>query len=99
MDCTPNFEEVRGFSSTLSFAIRTSLRSAAICSRIGPIIRHGPHHGAQKSTTTEPLAIVFAKSASVIVTGFPPFETAGNGALHFPQTAAFPLASGGTRFD
>src|SRR5919204_5136097 len=42
-----------GFSSTFSFAI-VSLPwcSAAISSSTGEIILHGPHHSAQKSTST-----------------------------------------------
>ena len=41
-----------GLSSTLSFQIRIlPLFSAAIWSRTGATMRHGPHHSAQKSTT------------------------------------------------
>src|SRR5881397_1918574 len=43
---------VSGFSSVLSFTIRRSSRSAAISSSTGPTTRHGPHQGAQKSTST-----------------------------------------------
>ena len=50
---TLNRIAVFGFSSTLSFAI-VSLPScsAAISSSAGAIIWHGPHHSAQKSTST-----------------------------------------------
>src|SRR3990172_9425675 len=42
-----------GFSSTFSLAILTlPSSSVAISSRAGAIIRQGPHHSAQKSTTT-----------------------------------------------
>src|SRR6478736_770165 len=42
-----------GFSSTLSLAtVRWSPYSLAISLRIGAICLHGPHHSAQKSTTT-----------------------------------------------
>src|SRR6476661_6144387 len=42
-----------GFSSMLSLATVTlSPSSPAISSSAGPIIRHGPHHSAQKSTST-----------------------------------------------
>src|SRR3989337_1126552 len=45
--------ESSGFSSTLSLAKDTRPSSSpASCSRTGAIIRHGPHHSAQKSTTT-----------------------------------------------
>src|SRR5919204_3345969 len=40
------------FSSTLSLTIVRSWRSDAISSRTGATTRHGPHHGAQKSTRT-----------------------------------------------
>src|SRR4051812_6942465 len=43
---------VTWFSSTLSLTMRTSSRSLAISSRTGATTRHGPHHGAQKSTRT-----------------------------------------------
>src|SRR5438132_1243630 len=40
------------FSSTFSFTTRSSGRSEAISSSTGATTRHGPHHGAQKSTST-----------------------------------------------
>src|SRR4051794_24098983 len=44
---------MRGLASVSSLARTTwPSRSAAACSRIGPSARHGPHHSAQKSTTT-----------------------------------------------
>src|SRR5512133_566497 len=43
---------VTWFSSTLSLTMRRSSRSCAISSSTGPTTRHGPHHGAQKSTST-----------------------------------------------
>jgi len=43
-----------------------------------------------------PLPIVERKVESVTSTGWP--STPVSGALHFPQTAALPLLSGGTRF-
>src|SRR5690349_20213805 len=46
-----------GFSSILSLATVTfSPRSLEISSSAGAIIRHGPHHSAQKSTRTGPSA-------------------------------------------
>src|SRR6202142_4610655 len=48
-----NFGGVAGFSSILSFAMRTlSLFCSAISSRTGAIILQGPHHSAQKSSST-----------------------------------------------
>ena len=48
----PKLAGVSMFSSMFSFTIRRSSRSAAISSRIGAMTRQGPHHGAQKSTST-----------------------------------------------
>src|SRR3954469_24017088 len=49
----PYFCATFGFSSTLSFTILTfSPSEPAISSSAGAIMRHGPHHSAQKSTTT-----------------------------------------------
>src|SRR5947207_3287822 len=85
---------VRWFSSTLSLPMRTSLRCDAISSSSGAIIRQGPHHGAQKSTSHFPLPICSAKPASLSVTGWP--SPPDSSALHFPQTAFLPLPSSGT---
>src|SRR3954447_1472855 len=49
---TSYFAAVAWFSSTLSFTMRRSWRSPAISLRTGATTRHGPHHGAQKSTRT-----------------------------------------------
>src|SRR3954466_9571084 len=44
---------IRWLASVSSFARTTwPSRAAASCSRSGPSARHGPHHSAQKSTTT-----------------------------------------------
>ncbi len=51
IDMTPNCAAVCWFSSTLSFTTRRSSRSESICSSTGLTMRHGPHHGAQKSTS------------------------------------------------
>src|SRR5262249_28829452 len=49
----PYLAAVFGFSSTLSLTILTLSPSCpAISSSAGAIMRHGPHHSAQKSTTT-----------------------------------------------
>src|SRR5438067_8433633 len=58
----------------------------------GAIIRHGPHHAAQKSTRNEPLRIDAAKLSSVRSIGWPPVS----GVLHLPQTA-FLAGSDGNR--
>src|SRR6478609_7277962 len=50
---TPNWAASSGFSSMLSLATFTlPWNSTASSSRLGAIILHGPHHSAQKSTTT-----------------------------------------------
>src|SRR5262245_22008002 len=57
IDWMPYFDAVCGFSSTLSLTILTlPLSVPAISSSAGAIIRQGPHHSAQKSTTTGPVA-------------------------------------------
>ena len=44
---------ISGFSSMLSFTMRTApLAARTVFSSSGPSCRHGPHHGAQKSTMT-----------------------------------------------
>src|SRR6201988_4948530 len=68
IDMMPYFAAVPGFSSTLSLTIFTlPLSEVELSSSAGPIIRHGPHHSAQKSTTTGPLALStsFSNVASV----------------------------------
>src|SRR5918994_5228077 len=53
MPRTPYLVGVSGLSSMLTFATTTiALLSAASSSRNGAIVLHGPHHSAQKSTTT-----------------------------------------------
>src|SRR5690242_8659764 len=70
-----------------------SCRSAARSSRIGAIVRHGPHHDAQKSTIVAfPSPIVRWNVASVSVTGW-----LVSGVLHFPQIAVLPDSSAGRR--
>src|ERR1700682_6135706 len=66
IDMTPYLDAVCGFSSTLSLTILTLPLSepAAISSSAGAIIRHGPHHSAQKSTTTAPVAFNTSDSKS-----------------------------------
>ena len=74
MLCTPNRAAVAGFSSTFSLAMRTRPAiSAATSSSTGPIVRHGPHHGAHisSSTGTGERSTSFRNVASVTVIGFP----------------------------
>src|SRR5919205_1136603 len=79
--------------------MRRSLRCKASSSRTGAIIRQGPHHGAQKSTSHLPLAICPVKPASSRVVGWPsPSWPEVSSVLQFPQTAFAPLPSwSGTR--
>src|ERR1700688_1916131 len=58
IDMMPNLAAVPGFSSTLSLTILTlPLSDLEISSSAGAIMRQGPHHSAQESTTTGPLAL------------------------------------------
>jgi hypothetical protein len=53
MDMIPRDIGVAGFSSMSIFiTLILSPSSPWICSTIGAIMRHGPHHVAQKSTST-----------------------------------------------
>jgi hypothetical protein len=70
MPRTPYFEGASGFSSMLSLAIVTlPASSSEISSSAGPIILQGPHHSAQKSTSTGPSADITSewKLLSVMV--------------------------------
>ena len=59
---------IAGSLSTLCFMMRAwSPISFERPSSIGHIIWHGPHHGAQKSTSTRPFEVSRAKFASVEV--------------------------------
>src|SRR3954465_6193468 len=63
IDMMPYLAAVAGFSSTFSFTILTlPFIEPAISSSAGAIILHGPHHSAQKSTTTG--SALFSTSAS-----------------------------------
>src|SRR5689334_13915148 len=67
----PNLGGVCGFSSMFSLAIlMRSWYSVAISSRIGAIILHGPHHSAQKSSSTgfSDFRTSWAKVASEVCT-------------------------------
>lgn len=62
----PNFVGVVRFVSSISnFTKLTSEIVFDTDSKIGPNMRHGPHHVAQKSTNVKPFAIVSLKFASV----------------------------------
>src|SRR5436309_9887534 len=65
IDITPYFEAVFGLSSTFSLTILTlSPIAPEISSSAGAIMRQGPHHSAQKSTTTGPVALSTSVSKS-----------------------------------
>jgi len=66
---------------------------------VGIIIRHGPHQGAQQSTTTgtAEFRTSFAKLASVTVIGEAASVT-GNGVEHLPQMGLRASARSSTRF-
>ena len=69
IDMIPYLAAVPGFSSTLSLTILTlSPSDLEISSSAGAIMRHGPHHSAQKSTTTGPLALITSLSNVASVT-------------------------------
>src|SRR3954468_245927 len=84
-------------AGALSTSIFTSLswpaRSVASFSRAGLTIRHGPHHGAQMSTSTGTVAC----SATAPNESSPASTIQGSGAEQLPQRGA-PWAIVGTRF-
>src|SRR5688572_13477135 len=75
---TPYLIAVRGFSSILSLAIFTLPPSSmASSARAGAMAWHGPHHSAQKSTTTgeEDFRTSLSNETSVTATVADGFET------------------------
>src|SRR5690349_13306367 len=60
----PSLPVMAGFSSVLSLTMLTSSWSRAISSRIGATARHGPHHSAQKSTSTG-LSLLMTSASNV----------------------------------
>src|ERR1700682_820435 len=71
MDMMPSDIGVAGFSSISIFRIFTlSPSSPWICSTMGAIMRHGPHHVAQKSTSTGISDFSTALSNSLSVTAW-----------------------------
>src|SRR6266404_2364345 len=69
MPRTPYFIGVSGFSSILILATVTlPAILAAISSRVGAMLLHGPHHSAQKSTRTGPGARSTSASNELSVT-------------------------------
>src|SRR3954449_6038466 len=81
IDITPYFDAVFGLSSTLSLTIFTlSPIAPEISSSAGAIIRQGPHHSAQKSTTTGPAALSTSVSKSASET----LPTAMGYLVHLP---------------
>src|SRR5574343_1408805 len=70
-------------------------RSLAACSKVGAIIRQGPHHGAQKSTTTGRSLRVMWRSKWVLPSssGSP----VNSGRLHCPHCGPSPSLAEGMR--
>ena len=87
---------VLGAASVSSLANRTRLDCLAAAANCGPITLQGPHHSAQKSTTTGSSvpSTYRAKLSSVKLTG----SACINSCLHFPQTGWSSRRSSGTRF-
>ena len=79
-----NRRESAGFSSTLTLTtFSRPANSRDSSSRIGPTNRHGPHHGAHRSTTTATDdRASMSKVASVALTSH------GSGLPHEPQCGA-----------
>src|SRR5262245_13294413 len=81
--------DVTGFSSTLTFTtFRRPAYSRERSSRIGPTTRHGPHHGAQRSTMTAGAALASASNDSSVA-----LTSQGRTVLQLPQCGA-PFSDG-----
>src|SRR5271170_6255985 len=94
MDCTPKRCCSLGESSTLTFtSFRRPARSVATCASAGLTIRHGPHQGAHRSTTTG----TDARSATSAKVFSPASTTQGSALWQLPQLG-IPEAAAGTRF-
>ena len=93
MPCTPKRCEIPGATSTFTLTtFSLPAKSPAACSISGPTMRHGPHHGAHRSTSTSEVASTkSAKSDSTAST------TQGNGRWQEPHWGV-PLPRFGTRF-
>ncbi len=90
----PNRRDTFGASSLLTLAsLSRPGSSVAIVSTIGETMRQGPHHGAQKSTSTgsELCSTTAGKSASPLSVNH------GKVAPQLPQCGT-PVAAGRTRF-
>ena len=86
MLCTSYSCASAGSSSMFTFTtLYAPFRIAAICSTIGPTWRHGPHHGAQKSTITGSALCSTSVGNVAVVTAFtgPSGGSSGTGSLGF----------------
>ena len=94
MDCTPKRCCSLGESSTLTFtSFRRPAMSVATCASAGLTMRHGPHQGAHRSTTTG----TDARSATSAKVSSPASTIQGSGLWQWPQCGT-PEAVAGTRF-
>jgi len=94
MPCTANRSATPGASSTSTFTSFSSpARSRASCSSAGLTIRHGPHHGAHRSTSTG----TFERSATSSKVTSSASAIQGSGSWHCAHVGV-PLALAGTRF-
>ena len=82
-----------GFSSTLTLiTFRRPAYSRDSSSRMGLTNRHGPHHGAQRSTTTETAAWASTSNVASVAS-----TSQGSRSPHLPQVGT-PLGLGRIRF-
>jgi hypothetical protein len=94
MDCTPNLCCSLGELSTLTLtSLILPASSVASCSSAGLTMRHGPHQGAHRSTSTgtDGASAIAAKVSS------PASTIHGSGLWQLPQCGV-PFATAGTRF-
>src|SRR4051794_30659384 len=93
----PNRDDACGLASLSTLARMASpFNCRAACSNCGAIARHGPHHAAQKSTTTGSSLreTKRSKRASSIATGLP----SSKAVPHLPQTGSSCVRPASSRF-
>src|SRR5687768_12378111 len=93
MPCTAKRAETDGASSTFTLiTLSRPARPLAACSTPGAISRHGPHHGAQRSSSTGRRVSTTSSKSS-----WPAATSQGRSVWHEAQRGV-PAAAAGTRF-
>src|SRR5687768_4937470 len=98
MPVTPKRAAIWGWLSVSTFSTTARpLMLAAVFATSGAAMRQGPHHAAQKSTSTGTVALAVTSSKSAASASMGSL-TGGSAAWHDPQRPVSATRSGGTRF-